>query len=311
VKAFGNSPRHLLCLIGLIFFTACTSLASNKACPSGGGGPGCGAVDQAFANLTPAAVGDPFTYADFSSTAGLTLNGTSAQSGNELTLTTAAQADRGNTFEAGSVFYGTPLAIDAATQFSTSFEFSICNGPSTPSCTSPSADGMTFTLQNGSAGASSLGGIGYQLGYGGIANSVAVAFDTYQIPGILVLVNSDIDAPIAYDSGVSFTPGNYFAWVSYNPSSEVLSVYLNSVDTKPPTPTLTASVNLYSTLVPTLSTTPQMFVGFTGGTGEYYADQDVLNWSFSDSDVAPEPGTMGLVVLGLVGLTLRIRRSFG
>ncbi len=154
-------------------------------------------------------------------------------------------------------------------------------------------------------------GIGYQLGYGGIANSVAIAVDTYQIPGILVLVNSDIDAPIAYDSSVSFTPGNYFAWVSYSPTSEVLSVYLNSADAKPPTPTLTASVNLYSILVPTLSTTPQMFVGFTGGTGEYYADQDVLNWSFDDSDVAPEPGTVGLVLVGLAGFTFRIRRCAG
>jgi hypothetical protein len=94
---------------------------------------------------------------------------------------------------------------------------------------------MTFTRKNSAAGANALGAIGYQLGYGGIANSAAVAFDTHQLPGILVFVNGNIEAPIAHDSSVSFTTGNHFAWIAYNPVGEVLSVYMNTGDAEPAT----------------------------------------------------------------------------
>jgi hypothetical protein len=49
-----------------------------------------------------------------------------------------------------------------------------------------------------------------------------------------------------------------------------------------------------------------MYVGFTGGTGGEYSDQDVNNWTFSDSEV-PEPGTLGFAILGLSAVAFRFR----
>jgi legume-like lectin family protein/PEP-CTERM motif-containing protein len=246
-------------------------------------------------------------YTNFSSIAGLTLNGTARQSGNEVTLTTAAQSDNGAVFEAGSLFYNTGLPLTPGTSVDTSFEFSLCTGPSSPSCSAPPADGITFTFQNSPSGASALGGVGYQLGSGGIPNSVAIAFDTYLVPGVLVVVNGNFSQPTAYNPNVTLT-GNMYAWIDYNGSSDLLSVYLNTVDTQPATPVLTANVNLFGDLVPQ-NAASQMYVGFTGGTGEYDSDQAIMNWNLSTTSGSgvPEPGTLTFAGLGLCAVMLRVR----
>lgn len=329
-QPIGDSAGKLRYLFVLLLLVQGAALASNKACSSGSGGSGCGAVDQTFANLTPLAVGDPFNFNDFTDTSALTLNGCAsftatspcyagAPSGTSLSLTSAAQSYQtgiGGVFEAGSAFYTTPLALDAGTSISTSFSFTIANCDA-GGC----ADGMTFTIQNDPSGASALGQIGGQLGYGnttsGIMNSVAIGFDTYEVPGLLVATNGNIDHPAAYCSSsnpvtsecpsgaVSFangsTGGTYFAWVTYDPIAQSLSVYISTTDTQPGTPSLITNLDLYTTVG------SQMYVGFTGGTGGEYADQDVNSWSFSDSEVAPEPGTLGFSILGLSAIAFRFR----
>jgi hypothetical protein len=54
------------------------------------------------------------------------------------------------------------------------------------------------------------------------------------------------------------------------------------------------------------------FVGFTSGTGAAGADHDILSWEFRSTFNpidAPEPGVLGLLVLGLVGLVARRRNQ--
>ena len=86
----------------------------------------------------------------FSSTAGLTLNG-SAVANNDTRL----QLTDGGLNQAGSVFSNIPIGIQA---FTTSFEFQISGDAQ--------ANGFTFCIQN--IGANALGGEASGLGYGGI-----------------------------------------------------------------------------------------------------------------------------------------------
>ncbi len=94
----------------------------------------------------------------FSSTAGLTLNG-SAVAQCRLELTT------GGLNQAGSVFWNAPINIQA---FTTNFEFQLSNAQ---------GNGFTFTIQN--VGPTALGGSSAGLGYQDILNSVAVKFNIY------------------------------------------------------------------------------------------------------------------------------------
>ena len=107
-----------------------------------------------------------FTYNDFPNGEGLQLNGKSTNvltsDGMVVELTSAGVNQAGSVFTADTV----DLADNAG--FSTFFAFR--RGESS------NPGGITFTLQ--SASPSSLGPMGSGLGYGGITNSLAVAFET-------------------------------------------------------------------------------------------------------------------------------------
>src|SRR5437660_8101611 len=87
---------------------------------------------------------------------------------------TPLQLTDGGSGEASSAWFTTPVNVQS---FTTDFSFQLTN---------PTADGMTFTIQN--AGTSALGFAGGGLGYGatsltgtpGIPTSVAVKFDLFQ-----------------------------------------------------------------------------------------------------------------------------------
>lgn len=97
--------------------------------------------------LTPAAdvlLGNPtINFPDFSSTAGLTLNGSTALAGNLLRLTNAS------TFQAGTAFANAPIALTQS--FQSHFQINLSGG------SAPSADGLTFIIQNSVAQAAALG----------------------------------------------------------------------------------------------------------------------------------------------------------
>ncbi|MGN6242227.1 MAG: Ig-like domain-containing protein [Motilibacteraceae bacterium] len=96
--------------------------------------------------------------------AGWTRNGSTTVSGSDLVLT-----DTTRTTEAGSAFSGTAVPSDG---LDATFTVQIGGGTG--------ADGMTFTLLDGSAPATSLGAAGGALGYGGLAKAVAVTMDTWK-----------------------------------------------------------------------------------------------------------------------------------
>jgi hypothetical protein len=95
--------------------------------------------------------------------AGWTRNGAAAVSGTDLVLTPA------RTYAAGSAFSNTTVPSDG---LDAHFTAQLSGGTG--------ADGMTFTLLDGTAPATSLGANGGGLGYGGLTKAVAVTLDTYQ-----------------------------------------------------------------------------------------------------------------------------------
>ena len=109
----------------------------------------------------------------FATPTGMQFNGTTDLDDSRLQLT------NGRANEAGSAFFTTPMNI---TNFTTDFTFQLSDAM---------ADGITFTIQNSSAGAKALGPTGGGLGYGpdtpggtlGISNSVAVKYDLYNNDG--------------------------------------------------------------------------------------------------------------------------------
>ncbi len=130
------------------------------------------AIDSALQNSNIAtaayviqAAGSSINFGSgFSSTLGLTLNGSTV-----ATNDTRLQLTNGQTAEGGSMFWNQPISIQ---QFTTDFEFqlSLAQG-----------DGFTFAIQN--VGPTALGGAYGGLAYAGIGKSVAIKFDFYNNAG--------------------------------------------------------------------------------------------------------------------------------
>jgi Legume lectin domain/Chitobiase/beta-hexosaminidase C-terminal domain/Fn3 associated len=210
----------------------------------------------------------------FSTPTGIQFNGSTDLDDSRLQLTNGAAN------EAGSAFFTTPMNI---TSFTTDFTFQLSDAM---------ADGITFTIQNSSAGAKALGPTGGGLGYGpdsiggtgGISNSVAVKYDLYNNNG------EGEDSTGLYTNGASPT----------TPATDMTSsgVILNNGDTMTVhityNGTTLAMTITDSTVNATFSTSwpiniPQTiggntaFVGFTGGTGGETASQKIETWTFAST----------------------------
>jgi len=243
-----------------------------------------------------------FVYTDFSSLDGLTLNGDAAPAGTALRLVPSSE-DR-----SGTAYRTTAVPLTPTTGFSTSFEFLVKTDPLSGFGV---PDGFTFLLQNSDVNALGAGGQG--LGYVGINPSVAVVFRGRD-PSFIGVITGGVDPA---DPSINFEPPGYtgmtegdfyevnqFAWIDYDPTSFVLSVYLDLNPVKPASPVMSTAVDIFNTLG------SEAFVGFSAGNGSAYGSQDILNWSFTTVTV-PEPAAgAGIIACGLVtfGLTRRPRR---
>ena len=205
----------------------------------------------------------------FSSTTGLTMNG-SVKASNDSRM----QLTDGGLNEAGSVFWNTPINIQA---FTSVFTFQL---------SSAQANGFTFTIQNNSPTA--LGGDSAGLGYQNIPNSVAIKFNFYNYN------NEGSDSTGFYTNGEApVTPT-----VDISPSG----IQLNSDDGITATVTYdgtTLTLNLldgvtgdkftYSQAIniPQTVGANTAYVGFTGGSGGLSASQKLTSWTYTTQALPP------------------------
>src|SRR5262245_46351059 len=111
-----------------------------------------------------------FSFPDFTTTTGLQLVGNAAQFGSALRLTSVLP------FQVGGVAPVTKLPVSGG--FETRFQFQVTAPAGNVDCQGlGGGDGLAFVIQ-GSDGFA-LGEAGGGLGYAGVANSLAVEFDTY------------------------------------------------------------------------------------------------------------------------------------
>ncbi len=280
------------------------------------------AVAWLGAGLVAAAAASPahavllFSYPDFTNacnTASLTCVGNTATVGSVLRVTPAS----GN--QSGAAYSTTAVTLGSSDTFSTQFQFQFTNaGGIDP------ADGITFVLAKSTAGLGSLGG---GIGYGGVTNSVAVEFDTFQNGGeqssnhVGVDVNgvlNDLSATNPYGVATcDFSSGhsqlgcmsNGDIWsVSISYDGANLSVTVQDGNASPQTVINNLAIDLASDLGSSTA-----FVGFTSGTGSGFENHDILNWQFADTTQlatpVPEPVSLGLFGLGMAALgAVRLRR---
>jgi hypothetical protein len=245
------------------------------------------------------------TYNDFGPTSnrsGLALNGSAAFAGNNLRLTPSASG------QAGSTWFTTKQKVTGG--FTTYFEFKL-----TLQSEPLGADGIAFVIQNSSpcgvecSPTTALGGGGGNLGYEGIAKSLAVEFDTWLNPDFNdpnnnhiavqscgAAPNSPVHGACTLGGPVLLAPflmdgADHHAVVEFNPctgcgaNTGSLDVYMDppitpGSHTVAPgtTPTLhIAAVNLSDVV----DEGGNAFVGFTSATGSAWQQHDLLNWFFT------------------------------
>ena len=202
----------------------------------------------------------------FSVPTGLQFNGSTDLDDTRLQLT------NGGANEAGSAFFTTPMDIR---NFTTDFTFQLSDA---------TADGITFTIQDSSAAAAALGGVGGSLGYGGttkITNSVAIKFDIYNNSGegddstglYTNGANPTVPATDISSSGIQLDEGDTIAaHITYDGTTLTMTL-TDAVITK--TYTTSWLVN-----IPAVVGANTAYVGFTGGTGGSSASQKIETWTF-------------------------------
>ncbi len=187
---------------------------------------------------------------------------------------------------------------DVADGFSTTFSFRIFPY-SSGTCTH--ADGLAFVIQN--QGTDAIGAVGEDIGYGGIVNSLAVEFDTYQNSGNGDLVNdpngnhiavqsrgTSANSPV-HDSSTTLginsalpdlaDSNTHIVTITYDAIAHTMKIYMAEAPypNNPPAPTLilTVPVNLRTKLALNAG---RAWVGFTGATACGNESADILNWRF-------------------------------
>ncbi len=199
---------------------------------------------------------------------GMIMNNGAALNGTRLRLTD------GGLNETRSAFFTVPVNIQ---KFSTSFDFQLTN---------PNGEGITFTIQG--MGPKAIGTAHASLGYGSIAESVAIKFDLFNDAGeglnsTGMYVNGASPTVPSTDlssTGINLHSGDIFnAQLAYD--GTVLTVMIADTFTG------ATATQSYTVNIPAMVGGPTANVGFTGSTSGSAATQDIVDWSYSTTYKLP------------------------
>lgn len=242
-----------------------------------------------------------FTFSDFSNTDSLILVRDAVVVGDTLRLTRATNGQGG----AGWYRYQ-QLVSDS---FQTIFRFLINQRGGLGG----GADGLALVIQN--TGDSIIGtvgrGYGGNIGYGGIPNSLAIEFDTYDNGSIdpnnnhisiqsrgLLANNPSLSYSLGWSSTVpSFIDGQiHTAKITY--AVDTFRVYLDDLVT----PAIVSRVNLDSLLSLNAG---YAWIGFTAACGNGYENHFILDWSFDTAIDTSYTGKIPTIIApGIMGSPL-------
>jgi hypothetical protein len=181
--------------------------------------------------------------------------------------------------QVGSGIWNQKITLPANNSFSTFFTYQIDQNTSR-------ADGMTFFIQQ--TGTTAIGGSGQNLGIGGINNSVAVEFDTYQNGGDPDNnhIALDLNGNTSHSTGVVASINKStldladsklkYVWIDYNGSTNLFEVRISTSNSRPATATLSTTINLATTL-----SGHNVYVGFTGATGGSMERHSITSFYFT------------------------------
>ena len=226
--------------------------------------------------IVPSGAAAAIDYPDFSSTAGLQLNGDAKQVGNVLRLTPAENS------KGGAVYSSSP--VNPTESFENQFAISMHDSTTEPA----PADGMAFVIQ--SEGLDAGEGLGGSMGYSGIEPSVIVEFDIfYNMFGgdpltdhvsimkdgnggeHLQCANAGPTPSCTSNLAFPLYGAPVYGWVEYDAAAGHLKVWVSQTSTKPAAPLLDYPISL-------AAMGSSAYVGFTAATGASNAAQDVLSW---------------------------------
>lgn len=261
-------------------------------------------------------------YQNFDNLSAFTLNGATAginTGGQGVVGPSGARVLRltNTTGQSGSAFLTSPFSLAADASFSSYFEFQFTNP------INGGADGIVFTVQKV---ANTAGGSGGGIGYAGLTPSIGVEFDNWNNGGgdgnnanhAGIDVNGNVSSVVRADTlPAQLDSGSVFhSWVDYNGATDQLEVRLALDDTRPTAALMSHTVDLVNLLG-----TTDAFIGFTSGTGAAGAYHDIRRWVFTgefdpivdpddpaDPGTVPEPGSLALLSLGMLGVFGGLRR---
>lgn len=250
-------------------------------------------------------------YTDFSDVSNFQLNGDAAQVGDVLQLTSG-------TGQAGSAFLTDAITLTSNVSFSSFFSFNITNPVGSSEADGMGADGLVFALQTES---NTAGGLGGGIGFDGIDDSVGIEFDTWNNGAIDdesgnhvgIDIDGNVDSVALATEATRFNNGlDWFAWVDYDGTTDLLSLRYSSSVVRPTLASLTYNIDLT-----TIFSGQDVFVGFTSGTGSAGGDHNITSFSFSDDYVedfattgvtaVSAPGSVPLLLLSMLALGIRLR----
>lgn len=212
-----------------------------------------------------------FNYTDFTSTSGLTLNGTAAQAGSIIRLTPLGSGHAGNIWRSPQ---------EGLTDgFVTRFRFRAFEGSG--------ADGIAFAVQD--SGTNAIGSGGHLNAMEDLPNAVGVNFQSFWNQ-INFFANGVVLASATFNGLHRDAPWD--AEISYNGATHDWDVRLDN-----------SSVLTTNFDVATMLGSGTGFVGLGSGTGGADDVHDVHSWSYT---AVPEPST--LLILSPIALGLLKRR---